>query len=95
MAFSNRKRALSHDSLSGTERMGSLGKQGVKNIGTNEAREDGLVCMPCLAQVGIPCGQWVFTVAGSRDRKKPTLTRGQRLQKDTLAPSICTYQPVV
>lgn len=60
MAFCNRKRALYHDCLSGMERMRCLGKQGVKkSIGTNEAREAGLVCKPCLAHVGIPQGQWV------------------------------------
>ena len=50
MAFGNRGRTLSQDSLSGTERMGRLGKQVMKkSIDTNEAREAGLVYSPCLS----------------------------------------------
>lgn len=34
-----------------------------KRIKMNEAWEAGLLCMPFLAQVGICCVCWVFTVA--------------------------------
>lgn len=52
----NRRRALHHVSLSGTQRMGSWEKQDInKGINMNEARDAGLVRMPFLAQAGICC----------------------------------------